>query len=342
VSASTAVPRGLDAARLGTALGGEVVATRWTPLPGGLVADTFRVHLTWRSGTSPGPSSVIVKAPAADATSRAAAERSRGYEVECAFYRELAGLVPVRVPRPYLVEHGPEGFVLVLEDLLDADVTDEAVGLDTDRAALVVDSLARLHAFGVRGPRPAWLDRHRSAGPPATVWARYANEFLRRFGHRLADDLAATVAAFGERAGAYDYYAQSEPRTICHGDVRPDNIFFCGDRAVLIDWQTVRLADGVAELAYALGAGMRTGDRRLVEPTLLARYAEHTGIASAHLRERYRANAFAPLARGIRAAATLRGGERAESTVVRLVTRGARLVLDTGALDLLQKGHLRS
>ncbi len=71
------------------------------------------------------------------------------------------------------------------------------------------------------------------------------------------------------------------PRTVQHADYRLDNLLFgtgAGTPPVtVVDWQTVTLGPGPADVSYFLGAGPSVDDRRAHEEELVREYHERSG-----------------------------------------------------------------
>ena len=96
---------------------GRVIDCRWMPIGTGQVGDSVRFSLTYDGGH--GPATLAGKFPAADATSRGTAAAFGLYAKEVGFYRDLAPLLDVRVPRALAaeVDHTGAEFVLLFEDM---------------------------------------------------------------------------------------------------------------------------------------------------------------------------------------------------------------------------------
>jgi aminoglycoside phosphotransferase (APT) family kinase protein len=62
------------------------------------------------------------------------------------------------------------------------------------------------------------------------------------------------------------------PHTVMHGDAHPGNIYFCGGKAGLLDWQFVRRGHPSRELAYTLITSLTPEDRRATQRDLLDGY----------------------------------------------------------------------
>jgi hypothetical protein len=341
---------GLTAAWVSAAMsrhtgGARVASLERTPVGTGQVADTVRLEVTWEPDGA-GPASLIAKVTAADETSRAAAAMTRTYEIEHAFYRDLADSLQVRSPHCYHCDHDAPGnrYVLVLEDLAPARQGDQIAGCTPDEAALAVDELVRLHA--PRWGDPAlrdlpWLNRHDpDAGDSSGFFQTLADGFLERYADTLEPEIADLVRRFAPRVAVYGAQ-RAEPHTVVHSDYRLDNLLFGGDRVGVVDWQTVTLGPAVADLSYFLGASLRTEDRRTHERDLVARYVEAlsaAGIEDLDLDgawEQYRVHSFAGLLMAVAASMLVTRTERGDEMFMVMAHRHGRHALDLDAEKVL-------
>jgi hypothetical protein len=336
--------------------GARVSAVSADPVGTGQVADTYRLSLTWEdAGSGPAtrhaavpasvPATVIAKLTASDPTSRAAAALTRTYEVEHAFYRDLAGTLEVRAPRCFHCDHDPveNRYALLLEDLAPARPGDQIAGCDPDDAALAVEELVRLHA--PRWGDPAlwehrWLSRQHPGADNGDLFRTLAEGFLERYATRLEADIAALVERFGARVADYAS-RRAEPFTVVHGDYRLDNLLFGGDRVGVVDWQTVGLGPGVADLAYFLGASLRTAERREHERDLVRTYVEAMAAAGAEglsqdsAWAQYRLHSFAGVVMAVAASMLVTRTERGDEMFMVMAHRHGHHVLDLDAEALL-------
>ncbi|MFZ2177057.1 MAG: phosphotransferase [Rhodococcus sp. (in: high G+C Gram-positive bacteria)] len=169
-------------------------------------------------------------------------------------------------------------FVLVLEDLSPAESGDQIIGCSVSQAKVVMDAAAALH-----GPswgnidlddaewnvRPNWIPQIQDTYP-----ALFA-EFRKAFADRNTEQEFAIGEKFGQVIGRW-FDEQPRPWTITHGDYRLDNILFDikgGTEPVgILDWQTIMLGPGTADVSYFLGGCLPTELRRENETALLQRY----------------------------------------------------------------------
>lgn len=256
---------------------GRIVAMGHEPIGTGQVGANVRFHLDW-DPPGAGPATVVGKFASDDEASRMAGIATRTYETEVNFYRHLADTVAVRRPHCWFahVTPGTAEVVLILEDLAPARQGDQIAGCGPDEAVAAVLEAARL--AGPRWEDPAledmeWLVRsgaNAGAALYGPMWASFCERYEGRLDAvtlEIGGWLAANLARWAERAS-------DGPRTVVHGDFRLDNILFGGadGRAAVVDWQTVTVGNGTADVAYFIGAGLLPGDRRRHERELVERY----------------------------------------------------------------------
>jgi hypothetical protein len=333
-------------AALEAELGGATVTSVSTvPVGTGQVADTLRLHLAYdRPGA--GPPTLIAKVPAEDETSRTAARMTRTYEIEASFYRDLAPHLPVRAPHCHHADHDPDsdGYVVLLEDVAPAVQGDQVAGCTLAQMEAAIDELALLH-----GPRwgdetlldIGWLHRDQpdSIDNIAALIGGCTPMFLARYGERLSPETVALVERFMPRLRAY-LHDRPGPWTVVHGDFRADNLLFGGDRVVVVDWQTVRVAPGAGDLAYLIGTSLETDLRRMHEQALVDHYAERlraqgVEVDGAELWTSYRRSAFAGLIMAIVASALVRQTDRGDEMFLAMAERPAQQVHDLDAEALV-------
>jgi hypothetical protein len=284
------------------AIGDEtVVAFDAAPVGTGQMADSVRLTLRYDADVPHAPRSVVGKFTAADDASRATGIAMRTSEVEVRFYQEVASTVAVRTPRCYFADVDPATaeFVLVLEDLAPACPGDQVAGCTVDEAAAALVELAALHAprWADRGlERLEWLDRRTDDANDTTAQFLPVlfDGFVDRYGGVLDDDAIEVGRRLMARLGPY-LRNQPRPWTVQHADYRLDNLLFvpgggsraggggraggstpevpaARERVAVVDWQTVVLGPGVADVSYFLGAGPSVDDRRRYERELVGEY----------------------------------------------------------------------
>ena len=332
------------------ALAGHLDGARVTdctthPVGTGQVSDTVRLELTY-DPPGAGPASLVAKVTAASEVSRNAAMLTRTYEIEAAFYRELAADLPVRTPRCYLSAWSPADntYTVVLEDLAPAEQGDQMLGCSLAEAELALHEMAMLHGPRWGDPGLAampWL--HRSSPENIERMQGLVTALAPTFLERLSDGLEPDVVELTERfvASIGEYVVdQPGPWTVAHGDFRVDNLLFGGDRVAVVDWQTVVHGPGLADLAYFLGASLPVEHRRQHERDLVAGYHGRLAAAGVDLSfddcwAGYRRYAFAGLLMAIVASALVERTERGDVMFTTMGNRHGRHALDLEAEALL-------
>jgi hypothetical protein len=315
----------------------------------GQMASCVRLELRY-DGATDAPSRVVAKIPATDAQSRQAGS-SGAYETEVRFYEELAGRVSIRTPRCYYAEVGPAPgeFLLLLVDLAPAEQGDQLAGCTPAQAELAVVEAAGLHAptWGRRELRDkhAWLVRAfvgTGAAGMGGVMASLYPMFCERYDGRIEPD----VAALGERLipKLEDYYANTGPESVIHGDYRLDNLLFGtaegGPPIAVVDWQTHLWGDPLSDVSYFIGAGLLADDRRAHERALVESYrsalaAAGVDISAEECWTRYRLHAIAGWHMAVFASMVVVQTDRGDDMFMVMANRHGQQILDLETESLL-------
>ncbi len=334
---------------LSTVLDADVAGTHVDRIGDGLVGLNLRVGIESSDGAA--PASVVIKLPSLDETSRATGIGLRNYEREVKFYDRIASTVDIRVPHCF---HGSwtettGDFVLVLEDMAPAEQGDQVAGCDVDIARAAVIELARLHA-------PRWDDptlfeheflQRRSGSDDgeqlAALWSLFLPGFRSTYDGYLDADQRAVLDAFGPRLAGW-VEGRSGPLTVTHGDYRLDNLLFAtpagGPPVTAVDWQTPGHGGPVGDLAYFLGAGLVSDDRRSAETELVEDYrrALESGgvdVDATWLWDQYRRDAFGGVIMAVVASQVVGGSDRSEAMFAAMATRHLQHCVDLDSLDLI-------
>jgi hypothetical protein len=250
----------------------------------GLLGRLYRVHLVGGPGV---PASVVVKLPTLDTKARSAlCEELEFYLSEVRFYQEIGLANPLRPARPYFAAFDQEthDFVLVLEDLGQLRLADQTVGCTLADAQTVIDAIADQHGHWWNSPRFAampWLKTYATEPFPERVASNFEAAWP-RFVEIVGSDLSPAMRAFGERFPSMVPWFCDQlvrpPRTLLHGDLRLDQLFFAVDTddppVTALDWQVTGMGRGAYDLAYFLSQSLPTDIRRSNEEELIERYAE--------------------------------------------------------------------
>jgi hypothetical protein len=298
---------------------------------------------------SAAPESFVVKLSAPPGSEqRAAAQAWNAYEVEAMFYANLAPTLTADIPRCYWTgyEPGSGSYAVVLEDLGHLTAGDDVAGGNVDRAERALAEIALVH--GPRWGDPAlagmtWLNRYPTGqgGMLYEEMSAAADRLEAAYADDLAPEVIQLVHRFAELANRYDRKGFGGPRTISHGDFRDDNLMFGPDRVCVVDWQTVQLGSGVADVAYYLAGSLRTEDRRAHEQDLVRAYHEQLGKQGVELpwdncwRE-YRRHGLCLLTTALKTVGRRHElPARARTMLIGMLGRSAAQAIDLESLELL-------
>jgi len=244
-------------------------------------AGTIRRLSVSYAGDSEAPPTIVAKSPSAAPEIRDYAVRDGMYRRETMFYRELATESGIPVPDCYFADLDPDSgdFVLLLEDLAALEEGDEIGGCSLEQAALVVRSLARLHARWWTDERVAGLDWLRGDGDtssgPITLQTLYQDAW-KRATDTLADiyppELFVIAELFGPGLASVLQVATTGNQTLNHGDCHLGNLFFGDDNVVFTDWQNVVVTSPALDIAYFIQGSLPVEMRRAHERELLVIY----------------------------------------------------------------------
>ena len=171
-----------------------------------------------------------------------------------------------------------------MEYLSDWEPGDQSRGCTLQRARAVMESLADLHAsfwHRVDDGNLDWVpDSYpslMSRGVMAGTKANYDN-FSHVFRSVLTPELAGAKDRFIEGLPRLRAWVNAEPRTVLHGYLRLDNIFFKGpDEEVEVaccDWQSALRGKGIHDVAYFLSGNIDSELRRAHEKELIGDWVQ--------------------------------------------------------------------
>ena len=332
--------------------GCSVQASAPTRIGEGQVGMNLRYQL--HSDSSDVPSSVVVKLASPDETSRATGIALRNYEREVKFYQELISTLDVRSPHCFFADWNSASgdIAIVLEDMSPAEQGDQIEGCDVGRAEKAVDQLVKM-----QGPRWAddslfeidWLQRRDASDVDRLggLFSMLLPGFLGVYTEAIVRDVGQVGVDFVSALSGKlnDYVAgKDEPFTVTHGDYRLDNLLFAtpqgGVDCCVVDWQTPGHGNGIADLAYFIGAGLLPDDRRKHEWALVERYIagiESYGHSVDHdwVRRHYRIEAISGVVMAVIASQIVGRTARGDKMFEVMATRHLLQGIENGALDLI-------
>jgi aminoglycoside phosphotransferase (APT) family kinase protein len=127
-------------------------------------------------------------------------------------------------------------------------------------------------------------------------------------------------------------FLETGPLTLVHHDLHPGNFFWRGSQPGFLDWQLVRIGEGMGDVAYFLATALTPETRREHELDLLTRYqqvltGERVAAPDATtLMQRYRVHLAYPLEAMVVTLAV--GGMMDRGTNLELIRRAVAAVVD--------------
>ncbi len=248
----------------------------------GITGQMVRVMPVYDIQETAAPQTFIAKFHALDLQTRAVINSLGMYANEFRFYQHAAGRAGVPTPRSYYGDFHESGLtVLLLEDLAPA----RSVGWDMNasQVELAIQRIARFHAFWWEHPQLDDILGKEDSNTLQGVWAMLQQAVQEKWESVLdlaGENLPQPMRAIGLRivnnwAMIGSQLRLHSPRTLIHGDLSGDNLFFAtSDGAVpfsIIDWQLASRGKGPYDVGMLMG-GLPTEQRRTSEMGLLQMY----------------------------------------------------------------------
>lgn len=177
---------------------------------------------------------------------------------EVTFYQEMAGRVPLNVPRVMGTYTDAAGSILLLQAYEPSPPPQTWPG---ERYLIIAQQLARFHAafWGRTGDLDAYSWLLRPDRQDVTAQIEQAHQHWRALRERphLTAILTAACDQWIHRVvaeiGIAEAIITSLPLTLCHGDCNPGNILIDADGSLIwTDWQEVRVARGPEDLSFLI------------------------------------------------------------------------------------------
>lgn len=224
----------------------------------GFLSSIAQISLQYDRQESAGPESVVVKLGPSSPALRNISDEVHAFEREVRFYREVAPLAPIRLPRCYHASLEPPNAVLVLEDLTFATPCDQVQGLHATAVVEVARLIGRLQGKFWNNDALARLN-----WMPTTnrrLWVHFDdlwNSFLSDFGGTLD----ASARQLGQRLLGKCQWLEQEvdlrPPTLVHSVLKADNVLFgppgTPEAILILDWQLAIRSMGVFDVARLMG-----------------------------------------------------------------------------------------
>lgn len=244
----------------------------------GFLGQLGRVRMEYDRPETKAPASLIAKMPTLDPGGREICGIFQFYEREIRFYDDVAPDINIRVPARYYsaMDKTADDYLILLEEITDAQMVDEVAGCTAEQAEVAIRSLAANQAPWWGNPKLESLAWMPYANSPVQASAEPSynqawEPFLGAFGDHLSPAMREIASEMRTHVVDLLNALAEEPRTIAHGDFRLDNIFFGPGKSDLaaIDWQISFRGRGIFDVAYFLSSCVEPDIRRAHEMRLL-------------------------------------------------------------------------
>lgn len=260
----------------------------------GILGELARITLEYDRPEPRAPRTLIAKIPTADPGGRGIAQMLGFYEKECRFYAEVGDRVGVRTAHCYYAARDPENvrYIILMEDLGGLPLGDQLVGATVEECRKVATEVAKLHAKWWDSPELGALDWIPFGNAPiikfaALAYAQSLEPFLQNFGDRLTGEQRDMAVKFLPRMNPMQDYFAGPPYTLCHGDLRLDNVFWGSpdntSGVTLLDWQIAIKARGTYDIGYFMSQSVDPEVRAACEEDLIREYVR--ALASLGVRD---------------------------------------------------------
>ena len=321
----------------------------------GILGELARVTLTYSAPEAKAPKTLIAKIPTSDPGGKGIAEMLGFYEKEVRFYNELTNTVGVRAARSYFAGGEPANirYVVLMEDLGALPIGDQVNGASAEECRVLVCEMAKLHARWWNSAELAALDWIPPINSPqikfaALAYAQSLEPFMQKFGEHLTDHQKQFAMKYLYRMNPMQDYFASGAATLCHGDLRLDNVFWGSpdnsSPVTLIDWQIAIKGRGPYDIAYFLSQSVDPAIRAANEEALLKEY--HRGLLDSGVKDYsfdqcwddYRASTMGCLNYPVTAGGSIDlANERGLELATKMLDRSLSAIMDLKAYEVLDR-----
>lgn len=321
----------------------------------GILGELCRMTPTYSGSEAKAPPTLIAKIPTADPGGKGVAQMLGFYEKEARFYDGLCDDIGVRSARSYYTaaDSANVKYVILMEDLGGLRLGDQVAGASLAECRTLIREVAKLHARWWESPHLDQLDWIPALNSPiiklaALAYAQALEPFLQKFGHHLTEQQVDIAQRYLPRINPIQDAFAGSPRTLCHGDLRLDNVFWgSSDNSspvTLIDWQIAIKARGPYDIAYFMSQSVEPEIRSANEENLLREYHRVLtddavkGYSFDECWEDYRAATMFCLTYPVTAGGSVDlANERGLELATKMLNRSLAAIMDLKAYEVLDR-----
>lgn len=321
----------------------------------GILGELARVTLEYDRAEPGAPKTLIAKIPTADPGGRGVAQMLGFYEKEARFYTELYDHVGVRTARGYYTACDVENvkYIILMEDLSALELGDQVKGATAEECERLIGEVAKLHIKWWQTPELDALDWVPAGNSDviklaAVAYAQAIQPFLANFGEHLTGEERDMALRYMHRMNPMQDAFASAPLTLCHGDLRLDNVFWGSadgsSPVTLVDWQIAIKARGPYDIGYFMSQSVDPGVRASIEERLVREYHRRLvdggvkGYSFDDCWEDYRISTMFCLTYPVVACGSIDlANERGVDLGTRMLKRSLSAIGDLKAADVLDK-----
>ncbi|MEM7135473.1 MAG: phosphotransferase [Myxococcota bacterium] len=232
----------------------------------GFLSTVARCDLDYDSPDPGAPASIVIKLQPEVEERAETADELHAFAREIRFYREVAPIAPLRVPRVYATPEEGKHAAIIMEDLSFARIGDQVAGIHTDQVIAGARAIGRLH--GQYWDNDALHGLH---------WMPFKDDFDLDFAEKwphfvevyrgeLADSARHVGESLCTRMPEVMARIATRPKTLVHQDLRADNMAFvdgpAGEEPIIFDWAVAVRSIGAYDVARLLGGSEPRAERR--------------------------------------------------------------------------------
>ncbi|MGE3073175.1 MAG: phosphotransferase [Dehalococcoidia bacterium] len=321
----------------------------------GILGELSRITPTYSTTDPTAPATLIAKIPTADEGGKGVAQMLGFYEKEVRFYNELCKSTGVRAAHSYYTAADPASvkYIILMEDLGALKLGDQVAGASEAECKTLVTEVAKLHARWWNSPKLASLDWIPEINAPtmklsALAYAQALAPFLEKFSTSVTPQQSQIAQDLLPRMNPIQDALATAPQTLCHGDLRLDNVFWGSpdgsSPVTLIDWQISGKGRGPYDIAYFMSQSVEPSVRAAIEKDLVRQYHVTlqangvTGYSFENCWDDYRLSVMFCLAYPVVAGGSIDlANERGLELATKMLNRSLSAIMDLKAYEVLAK-----